>query len=420
MLAMNPIVPFVAGYFAGESNLASGGPGRPPSVANATGIANVTVSAKPHAADTVITIEPAVMVLAQPTEIIEIPQSAVDHRDLERALQEIFKDFGATEKEIADLVAERIDQLTAEGIDAEKLQQLIGTAQRWDTLTGLLHGAVQGSLPFVGASLAVDLALGDIFNTEVTSNLFALGASVGVFQGVVDVIAGTALRDLFTDAYYTRPPVAEGVLAQPVSDLLDTRKASMGEQVKSLVPALTGAYSVRNIFRAGTDIALVATVGPAAVPIANLVIDSVGGLAAGAGMQHMLNRGEQQALRMHPAILLSRPDCVELLVGLDKGMSMDTIKNAGAAMAGGAADVLCGIPSGIKGLASGVGLTEIGVLTAGLALVLPAQASAAEALVSHGAVVQETVNRVVNTIGLGVVYASLAASVASVGSMSSD
>jgi hypothetical protein len=419
MLAMNPIVPFVAGYFPVKSNPSPGNSDRPSSpVADLTGIANVGESAKRYAADTVITIEPAVPV--QPTEIVEIPQSAVDHLALERFLLEIFKDFGASEKEIADLVAERIEELTTRGIDAEKLQQLIGTAQRWDTLTGLLHGAVQGSLPFVGASLAVDLALGDAFNTKVTPNLFALGASVGVFQGVVDVIAGTALRNLFTDAYYTRPSSAEGCLPQPVSDLLDARKASMGEQVKSLVPALTGAYSVRNIFRAGTDIALVATVGPAAVPIANLVIDSVGGLAAGAGMQHMLNRGEQQALRMHPAILLSRPDCVELLVGLDKGMSMDTIKNAGAAMAGGAADVMCGIPSGIKGLASGVGLTEIGVLTAGLALVLPAQASAAGALVSHGPVIQESVNRVVNTIGLGVVYASLAASVASVGSMSSD
>jgi hypothetical protein len=347
---------------------------------------------------------------------IEIPEGVVRRHDLDSFLRDVFASFRSkgNASEIDDLIDDRIDRLMERNIGVERLRQLLRNAERRDTLTGLLHGAVQGAAPFALASLAFDLALGDWAAEKVGGNLFALGAAAGVFQGAVDVVLGTALQRGFADGYYTK--VAAQQLSPAMAQLLAEREASTAERMKDLMRALAIPYCVRNIARAGIDVGLVATLGPAAVPVANLVIDSVGGLAAGAAMRHMLNGYDVAADRMHPAYLLARTDWLDALTGLDEGVSAADLSHMCGRMTGAATDVLCGVPSGAVALGSGPNVTGMVVLGVGLAGVLPAQAAAVEAMASHGPVAQEAVGRVVNTAGLGVVYAGLAAGIVAAGS----
>ena len=345
--------------------------------------------------------------------ITEIPESIMMRSDLEQFLQNIFQPFRSQDhaQEIDDLVEDRAKKLIAENIDAKKLAQLLRTAEKKDTVTSILHGAVQGAAPFAGASLAVDLALGEIFTTTVTSNLFALGAAAGAFQGAVDVVAGTAMQQAFNDAYYTKVAENNKNATPMMLEWQKEREATIGAQTKNLVRALALPYFFRNALRDAVDISLTATVGPASVPIANLVIDSIGGLAAGAGMRYMLNQDDWQAARMHTAYVLARTDWLSNLLQLDEGVSLNSIRRTGSVIIKAVTDVVRSIPSGISALASWPAVTEVVMLAGGLAALLPTQASAADTVSGHGPVASEIAVRVINTVGLAILYAAMAAGI---------
>lgn len=343
--------------------------------------------------------------------IVDIPECVMIRYGLEQSLRHIFQEFRspANAQEIDALIEDRANELEKRNIDAEKLAQLLHSAERRDTVTSLLHGAVQGAAPLVCAALAFDLALGEIFIKHLSDDLFAVGAAAGAFQGAVDVIFGNAMQQAFDGAYYTK--VGERNLSPMMLQLLKERAANASEQRRNLLRAVVIPYSVRNVLRAGIDVGLTATAGPASVPIANLVIDSLGGLAAGAGMRYMLNRADQRAGRMHMAYLLARTDWLGALMQLDEGISIGGMTITGPEITSAALGVLRNIPSGIGELASGPGMAELGVLTVGIAALLPAQGAAGQAVSGHGPVVREAVTRIVNTAGMGVVYAGLAAGI---------
>lgn len=343
-------------------------------------------------------------------KIVNIPETVTIHCGLKRYLQQIFESFRSpdNEKEIDSLIEDRVHILAERNIDAEKLAQLLHTAEQRDTVIALLHGAVQGAAPFAVASLIFDLALGPNI-AKLTPNHFVLGAVAGAFQALVDIIAGGAMQQAFDEAYYTK--VTERNLSPMMLQLRKDREANLREQIGNMVPAVAIPYTMRNALRAVIAVGLTATAGPASVPIANLVIDCVGGLGAGAGMRYILNRDDQRASRMHTAYLLARTDWLDALTRLDEGISVDGIKNAGAAIISALADVLQRIPGSLGGLASAPGLAELVILTGGVATLLPAQEAAAQAVSGHGAVAGQAAKGLVHVVGGAGLYAGLAAGI---------
>ncbi len=325
---------------------------------------------------------------------VDVPEEEMLRHDLEK----LFAPLRSKEntQEIDGFIRDRAKRLTAEGIDSGRLRQLIGGVERRDRSMSLFHGAVQGGAPFACASLIFDLFMAKPILEQVGGNLAELGAAAGAFQGAMDVVFGRALQEPFSGAYYTRvtSPQAstEGV-------------PGISERMWHLMCGLAVPYSVRNVVRAVVDVGLVAASGPGAGITANLIIDSIGGLAAGAATRHMLGGHENRSA----ACLLARDDWMEVLAASDQSVSLASIRHAGGAVISGAAKAALAIPSGIAALGSPSGLAGMGILTGGLAVLVPAQAAAGKALATYGPIAQEACLRAVNVVGSAILYASLGA-----------
>jgi hypothetical protein len=331
---------------------------------------------------------------------IPIPEEQMLRRDLE----ELFAPIRSKEntQEVDRLIGDRVKHLTAEGIDSKRFQQLIRAVERRDRNMGLLHGAVQGGAPFACASLIFDLFMAGPILARAGGNLAELGAAAGAFQGAMDVVFGRVLQESFNDAYYTRGRPAWA----STEDV-----PGVSERMWQLMCGLAVPYSVRNVVRAFVDVGLAATAGPGAVTVANLVIDSIGGLAAGAGTRYMMSGHERRAGSWSAACLLARDDWMEGLAASEQGVSLESAHRAGGALIGAAGRAIRAVPSGIAALGSPSGLTGMGILTGGLAGLVPAQDAAGRAVSTYGPIAGEAGLRLANVFGLAFLYASLGAGI---------
>lgn len=230
--------------------------------------------------------------------------------------------------EMDALIHDRAVELKEMGETPETLEALLEKAARMDRVTAPVQGAV-ASAPFAAASVILDKV--PAVTANVADSPALTGFVAGSFSGAMDAVGGGLLARATHDTYWLKPPLEK---LEPVMQQALTSKKEQTRVGNAKESALSWqTFSVRNAVRLGVAGAMNATVGPKAAAAVDTAISSAGGLAAGAGYAHLMNKNDLKAHRAGPAYLLGRTDWKEQYQALKNSSALSPLANGAKRMA---------------------------------------------------------------------------------------
>lgn len=278
------------------------------------------------------------------------------------------------QQEIDVLIHDRAVDLQEMGETPATLEALLEKAARMDRVTAPVRGAV-ASVPFAAASVILD-KLPQV-TAQVAGNSALTGFVSGSFSGAMDAIGGGLLARATHDTYWLKPapetlePVMQQALA---SRKEETIVSNAGEHALSWQ-----TFTGRNAVRMAVAGAMTATVGPKAAAAADAAIASMGGVAAGAGYAHLMNKNDLRANRSGPAYLLGRTDWKKQFQALKESTAFTPALNGAKRLARLPLDVMTDSTKALsEALSFSSMVSNAGVLGGGFSLTSMARGAAKE------------------------------------------
>lgn len=213
-------------------------------------------------------------------------------------LRDIFAPFvtDENETEIEELIADRINGLSALKIEPKELERRLRIADRVDDITARFCGGFS-SFGFIGGT---QFASGVRMALETHLPAAALPFIPGLVIGVTDRFLSSLITNTHV-GYYTKcdPDDLEDVMQRG----LEYNQRVLSSEMTHQAGVLSSAYTLRNLARS-IAAPIAAHFGQAA--LTDTLIDGVGGVPAGIFAEGMRNDGDRREMLMHPAYLLGR------------------------------------------------------------------------------------------------------------------
>lgn len=286
-------------------------------------------------------------------------------------------------------MAQRIaGELAMAGVSADELEILLDRAMGRDAWTNLARHALRDGLPSGLATLALNL-WGFAGFAGLTGDTAAAAALYGASLGSAIVVLDEVFQHMFEGMTYTPVDLAKAI---PVAPYL---------------AATTLPLTLRNLVRAFTHVCLVLAGKPQLVADVDNGVEVIGGLFATIATGHAMERLSLPGTRARRGGILMREDLGSTIGLLRDGRAVHASRVA--RQAGWAA--ICAvqdIPSGVRRLATPVGVVTVATLAAFVPTALAAMAATQDAVRDDTPAVPEAAAELVRTGVLFSAYLLLA------------
>jgi hypothetical protein len=226
------------------------------------------------------------------------PKNLAKYKAMESKLLKIFSPFTTTrnKNDIEMLVGDRCKALSECNIGLDDLEQRLRNADHVDNITARFFGGLSALGFILGGHATIHLA--PIMGENLPAD--ALPYMPGGITGMADRILSSILTDTHV-GYYTKDNPAS--LEKVMQENLERHQRPLMAELVHQAGALSAPYSIRNVAR---SVAAPVAEYFGQTALTDLMIDGLGGIPAGACVQHIRNDGDRRDLMMHPAYLLGQ------------------------------------------------------------------------------------------------------------------